>query len=250
MRSLLASLLCSISLLSPAQPRPDQTGGVIRGQVTDVLGAVIPRATVRVLDVKTRQTIQTPRLDPDARFEVPGLAPGDCLLAISAPGFAEKLLVAAPPGNASSRFLTIRLKPMDCDAPGVNCDVFTDQPVAYDPQPVFTGDRTFRLSDSLDLEKGLVSPSKPGAGDLILSAHAGGLYLVPLNKASISSHCTEKPLLTTISGNRPSIRVDGLGKNSEICVRANHGSHAKIFLTREVQPGADQISIHIVTRAR
>jgi hypothetical protein len=44
------------------------------------------------------------------------------------------------------------------------------------------------------------------------------------------------------------VRVDGLGPGSEIILRTRHHRCARLFVTSLIDPGAQQIQLHIVTR--
>jgi len=224
-----------------------QSGAGIHGQLSDPSGAVIARATIRILDETSRRTVATTYTDAEGIFAIPGLAPGSYLIAAVAPGFEEKLASVAldAPGSAVAR--SIRLDVLDCDAPHVNCDIFTTGPYT-DPHPVILQrNLTLRAPAAVDLESGnLVAPDSATA-DLRLTMQDGGLYLVPGARASISNRASDggcgKPRVKI-----PSLRIDGLGPGSEIRLTMNRGRCAKIYLTQEVEPGANQAALHIVTR--
>ncbi len=242
---LLAAILINSTLFCCAAH-----AATLRGQVYDTSGAVIARATIRVLDASSRSTVQSVHPDQEGRFEVQGLGAGDYLIAVSSPGFTEKLMRvgALRPGDVS--FQKVQLEVLDCDAPQVNCDIITTGPYT-DPHPlVFHGSLTVNRSEAVDLEKGVVPPSGPDAADFNLTTQNGGLYLTPLNKAAIVEPCKTDARRRKTSGKVDSVRMDGLGLGSEICIRTNRGDFSKIFVQQLIEPGSDQIVLQVVTRAK
>jgi len=220
--------------------------GSVRGQVLDPEGAVIARAAIRVLDADSRRTVQTGASDPDGQFQVGGLAPGRYLLAVAANGFAEKLVSVDLSRNAAGAPLTIHLDILDCDAPHVNCDIFTTGPYT-DPHPVvFARDLTVNAGQAVDLDKGAMVPTQAADADFQLNAQAGALYLVPLNKAALTTSGTDGSC-GKARATQP-LRIDGLGPNSEIVLRTHSGKCSRIFVTREIPAGAGQAALHVVTR--
>ena len=225
------------------------SGTVIRGRILDPERAVISKATICVLDESSRRVVKTAVSDADGGFAAEGLAPGRYLLAVSAKGFAEKLLDIGPLPKTGSLFRTIQLDVLDCDAPHVNCDIFTAGPYT-DPHPILMQrDLTVGIADAVDLDKGVLVPFDSRAADLRLSVEGGGLYLLPLNKASFAARGKDGGCGKAAGKPQPD-RIDGLGPGSEIIMRTNHGRCAKIFVTQEIPPGADQAAFKVVTRAR
>lgn len=221
---------------------------VIRGRIVDSAGAVIAGARVRVLDEASRQTIDSTASDAEGKFSFGGLDAGNYLLAVSAPGFAEKLVRVDQPQSGVTQGPTIRLEVLDCDAPHVNCDIFTTGDYS-DPYPVIlTRDLTISASQAIDLKKGeLVTPDS-GTADIRLDAAAGGLFVVPVNGAAFTTAGEKRSCGKT--RNKDPLRIDGLGSASEFVVLTVHKQCSRLFLTSEIPPGADQAGFHIVTRSR
>jgi len=252
MRFVAVILVCSALHLSWSQSpafQPAEQTGTISGQILDPMGAVIAKATIGVLDAQSRRTVQIVRSDSDGRFRANGLAAGEYLLAASAPGFREKLLSIGELKAGGDTVLTIRLDVLDCDAPGVNCDIFSTGPVT-DPHPIVArGPLTVRRGDAVDLEHGIVA-AQPADADVRLAAQAEGLFLVPLNKALIYQECGTEGACGKGHATLESARIDGLGPGSEFCIKTRRRQCSKVFLTKQVDPGADEAAISIVTRAK
>ncbi len=222
----------------------------IRGQVYDTSGAVIVRATIRVLDESSRNTVLSTHPDQDGRFEAPGLGAGNYLIAVSSPGFTEKLIRIGMLRFNDDSFQKVQLEVLDCDAPHVNCDIISSGPYT-DPHPiVFHGSLIIHRSDAVDLEKGVVVPSVAGATDFNVSVQNGGLYFTLLNKATIVESCKAAARRGKTVNKVESVRIDGLGPGTEICMRTNHGDFAKLFVEQLIEPGSEQIALQVVTRAK
>ena len=243
--ALFGAVILNLALLfQGAQP-----GGNIHGRVLDSEGAVIAKATIRVLDAKSRATLQTVVSDTDGRFTVDGLGAGTYVLAISYSGFNEKLVEITPPQSGGGQSLTIRLDVLDCDAPGVNCDIFSTGPYT-DPHPVVVQrDLTVSAAQAIDLEKGSTVAVDSSTADARLTVQDHGLYLLPLNKAAFSLSGNDEGCGKTVKNPQP-VRIDGMLPGSEFIIKTRHGRCSKLFLTQEIPAGADQASIHLVTRAK
>jgi hypothetical protein len=203
-----------------------------------------------VLDEKSRKTVETARSDQNGRFNVQALAAGHYLVAASSSGFSEKLIDIGIVQPDTDVFRKIRLSMLDCDAPYMNCDTFSAGPIE-DPHPIVSrGHLTVSSSDAVDLEKVRAVPSTEGTADVCLSEKEGGLYLTPVNKAGNSKVCGKDFGQGGAQDKKSSLRIDGLGPGSEICIRTNRDRFSKIFLPREVQPSDKNIDVYIVTRAR
>lgn len=233
-------------VLAPLSAQPRCT---IRGVVTDDVGAVIAHAHVRVLDADTRATLQSTTTDSGGRFELSGLASDTYLLSASANGFGTAMEPAGKLIGGTVTTHNIRLQPLDCDAPGVNCDIFTTGPYV-DPHPVFlTHDLTLDAGSAVDLDKGTPLPLDAAAADLQLIARQSGLYFIPVNKATFATPRPEgscrvrKPTLAEL-------RIDGFDAITEIVVRTRRGSCARLYTTRTIEPGSHQVALHLVTRRR
>jgi hypothetical protein len=249
MRTLAAILFALMTALVASPPNQAQSGGTIRGQVLDPMGAVIAKAAVRILDARTRQTIDTVQSGEDGRFTARNLPAGDYLIAASATGFREKL---APIGTAkagSDTSVTIHLEVLDCDAPGVNCDIFTTGPYT-DPHPIVSRhDLSVRGGEAVNLDQSTVA-SQPADSDIRLEAQSEGLFLLPANKALIYQECGTEGACGKGRSTLKSVRIDGLGLGSEFCIKTRTGRCSKIYLTKQVDPGADQATMLVVTREK
>lgn len=224
--------------------------GMVRGEVADTMGAKIANATIRVLDQKSRKAVGTARSDQDGRFNVQVSAAGHYLIAASSSGFSEKLIDIGIVQPGTDVFRKIRLGILDCDAPHMNCDTFSEGPIE-DPHPIISrGYLTVSSSDAVDLENIRTVPLVGGRADLRLSETEGGLYLTLLNKAKTSKACGNEFGQGGAQDKKSPLRIDGLGPGSEICIRTHHGRLSKMFLTREVQSSDKTIDIYIVTRGR
>lgn len=242
---LLAAILVNSTLLCCGAH-----AATIRGQVFDSSGAVIARATIRVLDESSRNTIRSVHPDQEGRFEVQELGAGDYLIAVSAPGFTEKLIPIGTLRPGYDSFQKVQLEVLDCDAPHVNCDIIATGPYT-DPHPVvFHGSLTVHHNDAVDLEKGAVVSTVSGTADFNLTIQNGGIYLAPLSKAKIVASCKIDARRSKKSTDMDSVRIDGLGPGSEVCIRTNHGDFSKIFVEQLIEPGSEQIAVQVVTRDR
>ena len=90
MKSLACVVVCLVLASSVAYSQGIGSSGNIQGTVTDPSGALLPRATITVLDTQTglRRTAVT---DPSGQFRVPNLAPATYDVSAQAPGFAEAI---------------------------------------------------------------------------------------------------------------------------------------------------------------
>lgn len=226
-----------------------QPGCTVRGTVTDTVGAVIAHAHVRILDADSRATLQSATTDSAGRFELSGLAAGNYLLSVSATGFSTAIEPSGMLVSGTLSMRDIRLQPLDCDGPGVNCDVFTEKPYV-EPHPILsTHDLTLHAGSAIDLNKGTTLPLDAAGADIQLVARQNGLYLVPVSEATFATPLPEgscrvrKPSLQEL-------RIDGFDPDTEIVVRTQHGSCARLYITRTIEPGSHQIGLHLVTRRR
>jgi hypothetical protein len=238
--------LCAVLFSLALQFSTSPFGAEIRGQILDPEGAVVAHATIRVLDEASRKTVQSTQSSADGTFTVRRFAHGNYLLAISAPGFAEKLIRAEQVHEIPSTFHTIHLDILDCDAPHVNCDIFTSGPYT-DPHPVILNrDMTVAAGNAVNLEKGSLVLRNSPVADLRLEADSGGLYLAPLNGAAFTTPGSEGSCGK--SRDKQPLRIDGMGPESEIVMRTARGQCSRIFITREIPAGADRATFQIVTR--
>jgi len=220
----------------------------IRGRIVDPAGAAIAGASVRVLDEASRNTIDTAVSDADGNFSTGSLDAGDYLLAVSAAGFQESLIPVEPARNGVSVFPALQLSVLDCDAPHLNCDMFSSG-VHPDPYPVMvTRDMTIHANEALDLQRGKLVPRESKEADIRLDSAAGGLFAVPLNGAAFTTSGARGSCGKTRDADP--LRIDGLGPASEIVVVTAHKQCSRLFITSEIPAGADQATFHFVTRSR
>jgi hypothetical protein len=221
----------------------------IRGEVTDSEGAVVRGATIRLLGEQTRLTLYRCKADEYGRFEFDGVTAGRYMIAASAPGFRERLLLLGSP-QAERKIVRIRLEVLGCDAPGVNCDIFSTGPYT-ELRPIRSkGYLQLRVSDAVDLDRG-GSPDSSGAADVAVQIRSGaGLYLTPLNGARIAQIGETDSNCGRGKYQRQAVRVDGLGPGSDICVITNGGSRSHLFITEEISATSAELKIYYVTRMR
>lgn len=244
MRGLATLAFAPILALLFAQP-----GCTIRGTVTDTVGAVIAHAHVRILDADSRATLQSTTADSEGRFALSGLPTGNYLLSASAAGFSTTMKPAGSLVIGTISTHDFHLQPLDCDAPGVNCDIFTTKPYVEAHPILSTYDLALNVGSAVDLEKGTTLPSNAAGADLRIVARQNGLYFVSVNKAAFATPLPEgscrvrKPAF-------PELRIDGFDPYTEIVVRTKDGSCARLYITRTIEPGSLQIGLHLVTRRR
>jgi hypothetical protein len=90
MKSLACVVVCLVLASSMAYSQGIGSSGDIQGTVTDPSGALLPKATITVLNTQTglRRSAVT---DPSGQFRVPNLAPATYDVSAQAPGFAEAI---------------------------------------------------------------------------------------------------------------------------------------------------------------
>lgn len=107
--TLVVVCLLSFTLAVPnAGAQTPATGPALAGVVHDSSGAVIPRPTVVVRDVRSGLIRSVPVTTAAGTFEVPVLAAGEYIVTVSAPGFADFDQIVTVPGAAP---LTVTLSP-------------------------------------------------------------------------------------------------------------------------------------------
>jgi hypothetical protein len=159
----------------------------IRGTVTDEVGATIHGAKVHVMEADTWKTVRIVKSDSKGRFEIYDLTPGQYKIAFTVRPFKPETLDVDTRAPGADADRSVRLKVLDCDGPGINCDSFfssTPTPIE-DPHPVaFNGSLTLKVDDALDLDHGrIVRDDASGAG-VKLTETNGALYLEPLNRTA------------------------------------------------------------------
>jgi hypothetical protein len=243
MTALRLAFLC-VALFSPgASP-----GIVIRGQVVDPAGAAIARASVRVLDEVSRNTVNSAVSDQDGRFSIDGLAAGSYVVVVSARGFQEKQVRVQQDQDGISVLPAVRLDLLDCDAPEVNCDVFTTGNYTERHPVLFKRDVTVNANNAVDLQDGQIVPRDSADADIRVDSAGGALFLVPRNQAAFTTSGTEGSCGKSRS--QDPLRIDGLGPEVEIVVLTRHKQCSRLFVTGVIPAGAAQVTLHVVTRSR
>ena len=110
MKSISRVFVCLLLSSCLAEAQGVGSSGVIRGTVTDVSGAVLPRATVNVVDARTglRRTLVT---DAVGRFEVAWLPPASYDVSAEVTGFATELRKGVTLAVGEVVVLDLQLKP-------------------------------------------------------------------------------------------------------------------------------------------
>ena len=76
---------------------------------------------------------------------------------------------------------------------------------------------------------------------------AGQILLEPRNGAKLAEpNSGETDCRDAVYENRH-IRIEGLGRGSDFCLRMNEGRVSRVFFTAEVQPASQEIAIYHVT---
>lgn len=225
-----------------------QSHSQFRGEVVDAAGAPISKTTIRVLDGQSRKEIESMRTDGAARFDLHALAPGRYLISFSSSGFAPELVEVDTTKPGADVFRTVRMRTLDCDAPNMNCDCFSQCPVS-EPHPVIAQTSLeVGLEDAVNLDKAALVPlTSPDAGLSILEKD-GGLFLSSLNGAVLLNQCKAPYGRGRQKAEAPPLRVDGLDEDTEVCMKTRRGRFSKIYLTKEVKSGDQQVPVYLVTR--
>ncbi|MCU1259771.1 MAG: hypothetical protein JWO80_2656 [Bryobacterales bacterium] len=233
--------------------------GRIRGEVVDHKSASIPNATIRVMLGTTGSTRYRVRGRSDGSFHLNGIQPGTYTVALSVHGFREKFVDNVVVNTGREVDLgRLPLQLAGCDAPWIICDSISTEPAPN--TTVVHGEIKLPLECSVDIDKGKLlcpavrggpspaSPTTDHSSDFRL--HVGSdhhLYLEPQNSARLAEpNSAEADCGGAIFLDR-SIRVNGLGPGSDLCVRSSEGRYAHIFFTGEVQPDSRQIEVYYVT---
>ena len=91
----------------------------------------LSNASIRAIPRTTGRTIYRCQSESDGAFHLDGIEPGTYTLAVSLQGFREKLIDNLLVTTGREVDLgRVRLDIASCDAPGVICDSFLNEPVA------------------------------------------------------------------------------------------------------------------------
>jgi hypothetical protein len=243
-RTIVATLVAVALILCGALESDAQIGG----EVVDPSGVTLSRTTIRVLEAGSRKEVQRLRTGGDGRFEFHDLAPGRYLLSLSSSGFSPELVDVDTTKPGADVFRTLRMRTLDCDAPNVNCDCFSQCPVS-EPHPVVAeASLKIGLEDAIDLDKAALVPLASPDSGLSLFEKDGGLYLNSIKGAVLLNQCKAPYGRGRQKAEAPPLRVDGLDKDTEVCMKTRRGRFSKIYLTKEVKSGDQQVLVYLVTR--
>jgi hypothetical protein len=158
------ALAFCVALLAPAALWA-QTTGSLHGQVTDPSGAAIPNASVTLTG--PNNTVKVGQTDNSGNYTVNGLAPGQYMLRVMAPGFTlfEKPGLDLAPGRATTLDI-----PLAVQVEKQEVTVADTQQIAIDPDKnvgalVLKGEDLDILPDDPDdLQADLLALAGPAAG--------------------------------------------------------------------------------------
>lgn len=155
--------LATLLLLVLASACAAQSGNAsLRGTVADPTGTAIPNARVSITDATTGQTFKA-QTDPNGKFELPNVTPGDYDITVAASGFAlNKSRVTAAPGSPTQADVKLAIAPISGPVevqapPGIASGL--SGPVKFQaPAP--------QQSSSQQTSQQQPSPQKPSLSDL------------------------------------------------------------------------------------
>lgn len=186
----------------------------------------------------------------DGTFCIAGLSPGAYTIKAWYNGFRGNLVRdVAVRAYETTNIGTVQLEVGSCDAPGVSCFFITPLNSPSQPDPPVDAARTHLTlprACGIDLVRGKVicSGSEGSAEDtdvVFLEEH-GALILRPANGARVQPDCTG-------AYRDQALRVEGLGKGDELCVKTENGYISHLFFEGDdVQPDAAKLTLWIVTK--
>jgi hypothetical protein len=257
---LILSLLVVASALAWGQTSP---GGQIVGTVVDPAGAVVPNAQVSAFQTASNVIAGHAISDNIGQFKIGLVNAGSYTIKIRAQGWRTRALDRVVV-NASATVSVgdIQLDLAGCDAPGVNCDIFSDDPKDFPPKPLSEGYVIVNPDCGVDLRKGkaycpigTAMPRTSDAVDLKIVKQDTRIYFTPSNGAAISAPNSSKTDCSDAKFSKANLRVDNLGPGYDICVRTHEGLRSHIFfvddfINAEGEPTSSQIRFWQVTRRR
>lgn len=192
------------------------------------------------------------------KFKIAMLSSGSYTIKVRSQGFRSRALVGVVVREDETVTLPdVQLDFAGCDAPGVNCDIFSSNPKDFPPKPMSTGYLKANLDCEVDLRKSQVYcpaaasiPNRTRAMDFKIVREGARIFLTPLNGATVSAPNSSRTDCSDAKFGDVKIRVDGLGPGYDICVRTHEGHPSHIFLVNDVGPTSSEISFWHVTRKR
>jgi Carboxypeptidase regulatory-like domain len=223
---------------------------LIRGQVTDTASAAIGKALISVYPKESTLLAFRGKADYyDGTFCVNELSPGTYTVKAWSNGFRAKRVhdVVVRRGETTD-LRVIRLEIVGCDAREVMCclQVMSPEEAARQPtEPVASARTDLNLPRACgaDLSEGWVLCHDPPAkdADMVFVEEHGALLLRPVNGALIDPGCKAAYL-------GQNLRVDGLGKGDDLCVKTRNGHTSHVFFEGDdVLPGTTELKLWIVT---
>jgi hypothetical protein len=216
-------------------------GQQIRGRVVDPTGAGIP-AEVKILESGTGAIVHTATAAQSGGFRSGALPAGSYTVRLWNPGFRRRDLARFVVEEGRTIDLgDIRLDLAGCDAPGTSCDWITTDAV---PEPVPAWLKNVVAQGYLNMKLGSTSPEV----HLQFQKEGTILLLVATNSAALSLPNAADAVCGDAKYTENRIRVEGLGRGVDFCVRANQGAMSHVFFTDDVQADATEIRLWHVTR--
>jgi hypothetical protein len=255
MISILSALVIGISAQVSGQTA---RGGQIQGTVADPEGAVIPNARISVLSADSNKVAADATTDRLGEFKIGILNTGAYIIKIRLQGWRSRALDDVVVREGETTILRdIQLDVVGCDGPGMNCDIFSNDPKDFPPKPLSFGYLKGNLNCEVALRKnqvycpaGVAIPRRARAMDFKIAKEGARIYLSPMNGAVMSAPNSSKADCSDANFSMAEIRVDGLGPGYDICVRTHEGHPSQVFLVNDVDPTSLEVSLWQVTRRR
>jgi len=233
-------------------------GGEVRGVVVDPEGAAISNAPIGLRHADSRAVAADAKTDGLGQFRIGMLNAGSYTINIRLQGWRSRTVDSIDVrGGETTNLGSIHLSLAGCDAPGANCDVFSNDRKDFPSRPLYQGYLKGNLSCEVDLRHGKVNcPAGAVAArrarqtDFKIVKENEQIYLSPLNGTAMSSPNSSKADCSDAQFREAKIVVDDLGLGDDICVRTHEGHLCHAFLTSNVEPTSSEIRLWIVTRRR
>jgi hypothetical protein len=246
----LLALGYAAAVLLPAQVETTR----IFGAVSDLEGAAIANAEVRLISAQPPFKVSRTRADRNGSFEFQDARFGDYTIRAGGQGFREEIREHVTVRANRTNRVDLRLDVIDCDTPLVNCDTFEfdDHPPHPPPLPYFRkGEVVLNRNCGIDLDKGgTACPTNAVAPNLdlwVFQRADSRLELRARNRAALSvglpvgEHCSNQNFQTT------SYLITGLGPGTELCVLTKRHHRALIYVEEEVGNGSSSAKLYYAT---